>query len=126
MKRLLFVFGLLVSVTCPSFSAQAQRLGPTKIDIPNGADVDAITLDQNDGGQLAVNISSGGVSLWNQTIAQIDQLLPVTTGQLIICSNCVRSAICVSSGTLSKGSWVIAVATGTTTGTTYSGFAHCQ
>lgn len=74
---------------------------------------------------LSTTTFTGGVLLMSRTIAQLNTLTSGTTGQLILCSDCVRSAICVSSGT-SNGAWVIAVATGTTTGTTFSGFAHCQ
>jgi hypothetical protein len=78
---------------------------------------------------LSTTSYNGGVVLYNQTKAQINALLPTTTGQMVLCNDCTRSAVCVSSGSnsaTSVGAWVIAVNTGTFAGSTFSGFAHCQ
>ena len=48
----------------------------------------------------------------NKTIAQIDALSAKGAGQLVFCTDCVRSAICVSSGT-GRGAWTIVAGTGT-------------
>lgn len=59
------------------------------------------------------------VSLWSRTLTQINTLTPTTTGQILYCSNCANSQVCVSSGILA-GAWV-AVSSGTT-----SGVQHCN
>lgn len=48
----------------------------------------------------------------NKTLVQIDATTPRGAGQLVFCSNCTRSAICVSSGT-GRGAFTIIAGTGT-------------
>lgn len=89
----------------------------------------AITGNQTVTGTLGVTgvtTLSAALVPWPRTIAQLGALIPGTTGQLVVCSDCIRSAICLSSGSVKAGSWVIATATGTMAGTTFSGFPHCQ
>lgn len=54
------------------------------------------------------------------TLAQLNALTASATGQIVYCSNCVNSQLCVSSGTLGVGAWV-AVSSGAATGV-----QHCQ
>lgn len=64
-----------------------------------------------------------------RTLAQLNALTPDTTGQMVFCSDCTRSAIAVSSGshpTASVGAWVVPIATGTFVGSTWSGLPHIQ
>ncbi len=61
-----------------------------------------------------------------KTIAQLNVLIPDATGQIIACTDCVVSSLCISSGSVVAGSWVILVATGAFAGSTWSGFPHCQ
>ena len=72
------------------------------------------------------SVKAQKIVLAQYTLAQINSLTPDATGQLVLCSNCTRSTVCVSSGSVNPGSWVIAVATGTFGGTTFSGLQHCQ
>lgn len=68
----------------------------------------------------------GGLGLWNQTLAQMNALIPDTTGQVIFVSDAVSSKLCVSTGAASvtnTGAWVMAVATGAFTAATYP---HCN
>ena len=119
---------ILVACLCgPSwvFAVQAQQQAPMKVVVPDGANVDGITVTQNDAGQYAVNVSSGAILLWQQTIAQLEKITPVGTGQLIMCSDCVQNAVCVSSGT-GKGAWVGLASSGTFVGATWSGMTTCQ
>lgn len=60
-----------------------------------------------------------------KTLAQINALVPDTTGQIIGCSNCTQSAICIATSTVAGG-WVVPVSTGTFVGSLWSGFTHCQ
>lgn len=75
------------------------------------------------------NVKAKRVAFESYTIAQLNLLQPDTTNQIIGCSDCTRSSICTSSGsvtTTSIGAWVVPIATGTFVGTTYSGLPHCQ
>lgn len=67
-----------------------------------------------------------GFTPWLRTLAQIDALTADTTGQLVVCSDCTRSAICISSGSVTSGAFVVLVETGTFAGSTFSGLAHCE
>lgn len=49
--------------------------------------------------------ASAPVTLFSRTLTQINALTPVSTGQILYCSNCVNSQVCVSSGVLT-GAWV--------------------
>ena len=51
------------------------------------------------------------------TLAQLQALTPSTTGQIVSCSNCVRSEVCVSSGT-TQNAWTVFAETGTMTSST--------
>lgn len=57
----------------------------------------------------------------SKTLAEIDAYAARAAGQIVYCSNCTRSALCVSSGT-AAGAWVIATASGTF----QAGIQHCQ
>lgn len=57
----------------------------------------------------------------SKTLTEINSYAARAAGQLVYCSNCTRSLLCVSSGTAS-GAWTIGVATGTFVG----GIQHCQ
>lgn len=53
--------------------------------------------------------SDGPLGLYQRTVAQINSLQPYTTGQLIYCSDCAYSIVCVSTGshpTNSVGAYV--------------------
>lgn len=51
----------------------------------------------------------------SKTLAQIDAYSARAAGQLVFCSNCTRSAICVSSGT-GRGAFTVIAGTGTFVG----------
>ena len=53
----------------------------------------------------AITGTSNSYSLYSRTLAQINSVTPTSAGQLIYCSDCVNSAVCVSSGT-GKGAYV--------------------
>lgn len=61
-----------------------------------------------------------------RTLAQIEALTADTTGQLMLCSDCTRSPLCISSGTVAPGAWVVITGTGPYVGSTYSGLPACQ
>lgn len=62
------------------------------------------------------------------TLVQINALTPDDTGQFVLCDDCTRSAVCVSSGADSGrvGAFVVPIESGTFAGATFSGHAHCQ
>ena len=60
------------------------------------------------------------------TLATINALTSDATGQIVACTDCVRSSLCISSGTVNPGAFVILTATGTFAGSTWSGLQHCQ
>lgn len=115
MKKALFVFCLAFLTSGLSYAAQAQRQGPSKIDVPNGADVDALAIDQNDTGQSAITISSGAVILWSIPQTLFATLPSAVTGQMVYCNDCVAGgrtgAICVSSGTLGTDAFTLSTGT---------------
>lgn len=118
MKTFIIAVGLLGAIALPSFAIQAQRVGPSKIDVPNGADVDGLTVDQNDQGQSAITVSSGTVALWSVPKSLFATLPSATTGQLIYCRDCIAGGrtgvLCFSSGTL--GTDAFTTSTGTKCG----------
>ena len=94
-----FILSLCLMVPSVGWAVQAQSAGPTQMTIPDGANVDGLTITQNDAGQEAINVQAGGVSLYNRTAAQLGALVPSTTGHLIYCSDCSgNSSVCISTG----------------------------
>ncbi len=47
-----------------------------------------------------------------KTLTQINAYAPSAAGEIVFCSNCTRTAICVSTGT-AIGAWVVGVESGT-------------
>lgn len=45
-----------------------------------------------------------------RTLAQINALTPGVTNQIVVCTDCTRTALCISSGIL-RGAWVVPVST---------------
>lgn len=64
------------------------------------------------------------LGLYVRTIAQIDALTADVTNQILVCSDCVESKICVSTGSVNAGSWV--VASGTATAAVGGLIGHCK
>lgn len=54
---------------------------------------------------LSTATFSGSVGLWQRSLTQLSTLTPGTTGQLVYCTNCTSSQICVSSG-IGNAAWV--------------------
>lgn len=75
---------------------------------------------------LSSTTFTGGATLTSRTIAQINALTSTTTGQMLLCSDCTRSPICISSGSVNAGSFVVIAGTGAFAGSTFSGLSHCQ
>lgn len=72
------------------------------------------------------SVKASKLAIGQNTIAVLNTLIPDTTGQLIGCTDCIQSPVCISSGNVNAGSWVILVATGVFVGSTFSGLPHCQ
>lgn len=127
MKRIALFLASIVLGTGSLYALTKQAKSETaiQINVPSGAGVDGVKISQSDATKNAINVTSGGVVFTLKTIAALDALTPVTTGQYFTCSDCTQSALCISSGT-TQGAWVIAIATGTKAGSTWSGFAHCN
>lgn len=69
----------------------------------------ATTQPQNVG-----NIQADGLALTTtKTIAQIEALTADTTNQFVVCSDCVEARVCISSGSVNPGSWIVLAATAT-------------
>lgn len=90
------------------------------ITAPDGTFTDDVaitdTLSVTGATTLSTATVTGGFRPRIATKAIIASLTSTTTGQLVICSDCTRSYLCVSSGTLNPDSYVVAVETGTIVG----------
>lgn len=71
------------------------------------------------------NLQTGTLKLTPRTLAAINALTVDSAGQLVGCSDCIRTAMCVSSGA-TTGAFVVPVGTGTFVGANYSGLQHCS
>lgn len=58
------------------------------------------------------NATASKLALTQNTLAQIQALTPDVTGQMVLCTNCVESLVCVSTGILSS-QWAVMSATST-------------
>lgn len=66
--------------------------------------------------QLSTSTMKGGLILHGRTRAQLTALTPDATGQILYCTNCTDTPVCISSGTL-PGAWVaVSVSTMVTNG----------
>lgn len=54
---------------------------------------------------------SGSFAPASRTIAQLNAIAPSAAGLMFFCSDCTRSAVCVSSGT-GTGAWTVSSSTG--------------
>lgn len=71
------------------------------------------------------SLQTGTLKLTPRTLTAINALTLDSAGQLVGCSDCVRTSMCVSSGA-TTGAFVVPVATGTFVGANYSGLPHCS
>lgn len=69
------------------------------------------------------NVKTDGLGLPSYTVAQMNALTSDTTGQVILVSDATQSRLCISSGTVNPGAWVVASATGVFAGASYP---HCR
>lgn len=67
-------------------------------------------------------VISSGLGIAGVTVAQMNALAPAYTGEMIYITNATQSQVCISTGT-GTGAWVVLVATGTFSASTYP---HCQ
>lgn len=89
MKKLFIVAGFITSLSALGYAAsQAQSLGLVRVQISSG------------------------------TAAQIDSTTPLGAFELIGCTDCIQSPLCISTGT-TKGSYVV-VSSSHSTGTAAS------
>ena len=74
------------------------------------------------------SIQASKIAFDQRTLAQINALVPDTTGQIVLCNDCTTSTVCISSGAAAShtGAFVILVASGPFVGATFSGLPHCQ
>lgn len=66
---------------------------------------------------------TGGFAPYARTLAQMNALTATTTGQVIFVSDALQSRLCVSSGSVNAGSWVVSAASSPFTLAT---MPHCQ
>ena len=57
------------------------------------------------GGAATARAGGDALTLYSRTLAQILVLTPETTGQILFCSNCINTAIVVSTGSTAPGQW---------------------
>ena len=119
-KSLLAALAVVLLASAASFAGHftetlppAAAYGATAVS--NGYDYQLST----DSGAPSIT-AANGISLWSRTAAQINALAPLQAGQILFCSNCTNSPVCVSSGT-GTGAWIAAMSSGTV-----SGVPHCQ
>ncbi len=74
--------------------------------------------------QMSTATFTGAFTPMSRTLAQVNTLQATATGQILFCSDCVNSAICVSSGIITPGAWVVPVISTGNSGP-YTG-AHCK
>jgi len=121
MKKTLLIAAFVVAVALAKVWAGhfTDILPPASaygcVPVSNGYDYNCST----DSGAPAMT-AAAPITPWSRTSTQVNSLAATTTGQILFCSNCTRSFVCVSSGVVA-GSWVVAVETGTMTSPT-----HCQ
>lgn len=99
MKKLMLAIGLGLI----SGSVWAACIGPFCYD-DRGASINGLTFDGN------------GNGLKSLTLTQINASTPTATGQMVYCSNCVNSPVCVSTGTTNFRSYVAVMSSGTVPG----------
>lgn len=112
MKKSLAALAVVLLASSVSFAGHftetlppAATYGATAVS--NGYDYQLST----DSGAPAI-AAAAPISLWSRTLAQINALAPYQAGQIVYCSNCAQSQVCVSSGT-SAGAWTIMSSTDT-------------
>lgn len=98
MNKLIISAGLLLGIGTLAYAAQPRSAG-------------------------SINVSK--ISIDTKTIAQINALTPDTTGQIVACSDCTQSTICISSST-NRGGFVVIAGSSTFVGATWSALPHCQ
>lgn len=63
---------------------------------------------QSTTGNIAPTVTTTGQPwLQSRTIAQINVTTATAVGQLVFCSNCTQSAVCISSGAVNFAQWVV-------------------
>jgi len=120
--KLLKVFALVMGLSTLVHAVTIQSF--------NGSGANSTTVEHTwddsgnytaNGTVTATNLSVTALTgLADKTTTQIVTFVPGAAGQLISCSTCKRSYVCVSSGTAANA-WVVVVETGTMTSPT-----HCQ
>lgn len=119
MKTLLAALAAL-SISANLWAAATQdsrtKTTFTNIVVTGTAEVDgALTVDG-----LATH--NGPILPYSRTLAQINALAATSAGQIVVCSNCTSTKICVSSGT-SAGAWTLLQSSATEAGVLP---VHCQ
>lgn len=62
--------------------------------------------------RMSSSTVTGGLGLWQRTVAQLQSLTPTTTGQVVICIDCnVAYTICISSGSTAAYQWILSTGT---------------
>lgn len=75
----------------------------------------AVTLDNASPLTASTATFNGGVGLWNVPIAQLNTLIPSTTGQMVFCTDCTanggKGTTCVSTGATTTFQFVLSTGT---------------
>jgi hypothetical protein len=98
MRKLLVAIGIAVGIGSLCYAAQPRSSG---------------------------SISATKIVIGSKTLAQINALTPDAFGQMVACSDCTQTTVCISSGT-GRGGFVLLVSTGGFVGATWGGMPHCQ
>lgn len=87
--------------------------GVSKFKITTAGNVTAAGSVTAGGALSGTTITASGVfTPVPKTSAQVTALTPTAANQMILCTDCTRSRVCISSGT-GQGAWVVSIETGT-------------
>jgi len=124
MKKLLFAIAVTLGLSPLAHAVCDSRTTTCLTAVETSGDA---TIDGNAsvGGTLSVTGRTSFTSPfvpYSRTKAQLNALAASSVGQFVFCSDCARSAMCVSTGT-ATGAWSITVSTDTSPAYTS---IHCQ
>ncbi len=89
----------------------------------NGAVIVPSTFTQSGyAAAMSTTTFSGGVGLWARSLVNINTLIASTTNQLVVCSDCLQSKVCISTNSITAGAFVVLQATAPGAGA----LQHCQ
>jgi hypothetical protein len=108
MKRFLASVAVVLALAGVSYAGSQYNWGTSFGGAWQTPDDTATTIGQPvqiGGGSAVARAGGDALTLYSRTLAQILVLTPETTGQILYCSNCVNTAVVVSTGSTAPGQW---------------------